>query len=79
MNFTLDYQQQHPRQPTTGFVLIRTHQAGIVASNLCCDLNQAGLSAYALKRPLVGKVRKIDAAKSFTAQRLRHCRLIVRF
>ena len=31
MNFTIDYQQQYPRQPTTGFVLIRTHQAGIVA------------------------------------------------
>ena len=38
-----------------------------------------GLSTYALKLPFVGKVRKIDTAKSFTAQRLRHCRLIVRF
>ena len=36
-------QQQHPRHPTTDFVLIRTHQAGIVARNRCCDLNQAGL------------------------------------
>ena len=41
--------------------------------------NKSGLSAYALKLPFVGKVRKIDTAKSFTAQRLRHCRLIVRF
>ena len=30
--------------PTTDFVLIRTHKAGIVARNRCCDLNQAGLS-----------------------------------
>ena len=25
----------------------------------CCDLNQVGLSANALKQPFVGKVRKI--------------------
>ena len=42
---------------TTGFVPFRTHQAVIVVRNRCCDLNQAGLSAYALKRPFVGKVR----------------------
>ena len=42
----------------------RTHQAGVVAKNRCCDLNQAVLSADALKRPFVGKVRKIDAGKS---------------
>ena len=30
MHFTIDDQQQFPRQPTTGFVLIMTHQAGIV-------------------------------------------------
>ena len=29
---------------TTCFVLTRTHQAGIVARNRCCDLKQAGLS-----------------------------------
>ena len=42
-----DQQQQYPRQHTTGFVLIRTHQAGIVARNRCLDLKKAGLSAYA--------------------------------
>ena len=31
MNFPHDHQQQYPRQPTTSFVLIRTHQVGIVA------------------------------------------------
>ena len=31
MNFTTDHQQQYLIQPMTGFVLIRTHQAGIVA------------------------------------------------
>ena len=35
INFTTDHQQQCPRQPTTGFVLIRTHQAGIVAKHRC--------------------------------------------
>ena len=55
-----DQQQQHLRLPTTGFVLFRTHQAGLVARNRCCDLNKAGLIANALKRPFVGKVRKID-------------------
>ena len=34
MNFTSDHLQQFPRQPTTGLVLIRTHQAGIVARYL---------------------------------------------
>ena len=34
MNFTTDHQQQYPRQPTTGFVLIWTYQAGIVARTL---------------------------------------------
>ena len=61
----LDHQQQCQRQPTTGFVLIRTHQAGIVARHRYWDQNQAVLSAYALKLPFVGKVRKIDTAKSF--------------
>ena len=42
-----DQQQQHPRKPTTGFVLIRTHQAGIVARNRCCDRNQAVSNDYA--------------------------------
>ena len=45
MNFTTDHQQQYPRQPTTGFLLIGTQQAG--------------LSSYALKLRFVGKVRKI--------------------
>ena len=42
-----------------GFVLIRTHQAGIVARNHCCDRNQAGLSAYAVKLPFVVKSKKL--------------------
>ena len=31
-----------------------------------------------LKRPFVGKVEKNDTAKSFTAQHLIHCQLVVR-
>ena len=58
MNSPYDQQQQHPRQPTTSFVLFRTHQAGLVARNRCCDFNKAGFSTNALKRPFVGKVRK---------------------
>ena len=38
----------------------QTRQAGIVARNRCRDLNHAGLRAYALKRPSLGKVRKIE-------------------
>ena len=64
MNFTHDQQQQHPRQPTKSFVLIRTHHVGIVARNRYWDFNKAELSAYAPKRPFLGIVRKINAAKS---------------
>ena len=65
MNFTTDHQQQDPKQPTTGFVFISTHQAGIVARHCCWDLNQAGLSENAMKLPFVGKVQKIETATSF--------------
>ena len=41
------------------------------------DIAVESLSPYALKLPFVGKVRKVDTAKSFTAQRLRHCEVIV--
>ena len=58
--------------PTTGFVLFRTYQEGLVARNRCCVLNQAGLSTYTMKRTFVGKVQKIDSAKSITFQRLKH-------
>ena len=34
-NLPHNHQQQYPRRPTTGFVLTRTHQAGIVAKNCC--------------------------------------------
>ena len=30
MDFTTDHQQQYPRQPTTSFVFIKTHQAGML-------------------------------------------------
>ena len=76
MDFTTDHQQQCPRQPTTGFVLIRT---GIIARHCCQEVNHVGLFSYAPKLLFVGKVRKVDTAKLFTAQRLRHCQLIVRF
>ena len=45
------------------------------------ETNESSLSRLkykVLKRPFVGNVEKIDRAKSFTAQRLRHCQLIVR-
>ena len=58
MNFITDHQKQ--TQPTTGFVLIRTYQAGIVARNRCCDRNQAGLTAYEVKLPFVVKSEKIN-------------------
>ena len=58
-------QQRHPRQPTTGFVLIRTHQAGIVARNRCCGRNQAGLNSYAVKIPYVVKSDKNSKTKTF--------------
>ena len=79
MNFPHDHQQPCPRQPTTGFVLIRTHQVGIVARHGCLGLTKRCLRALHVSERLWVKVRKIDAAKSFTAQRLRHCQLIVRF
>ena len=37
MNFTSQSQQQHPRQPTTGLILVRTHQASIVTTAVSCD------------------------------------------
>ena len=40
--------------------------------------NQAGLIAYALKRPFVGNIEKIEAAKPFKAYRLKHYQLILR-
>ena len=76
MNFTKDHQQQYPKQPTTGFVPIKTHQAGFVAIHRYCDLNEAGLKAYALKIQFVGKVRKTDTAKLSIAQRHKHCQLV---
>ena len=75
MNFTARPTTTASETTYDQFRPFRTHQAGLVARNRCCDLNQAGLSANALKQPFVDKVRKIDEAKSFTAQRLRHCQL----
>ena len=45
MNFPHDHQQQCPRQPTTGFVLIRTHQVDIVARHCCLGLTKRCLPA----------------------------------
>ena len=44
--------------PTTGFVLIRTHQAEIVARNRYCDLKQAGLSTKYWSYRLWVKLKK---------------------
>jgi len=65
------------RKPTTGFFLIRIHQAGIVLRNCCCDHTKRD-KYKALKRPFVGKVEKTDTAIPFTAKPLRHCQLVVR-
>ena len=70
-----DQQQLHPRQPTTGFVLIKTRQAGIIASNCC--FKPKGLKCM-FTEAMVCKVIKTDAAKLFTAQCFRHCQLTLR-
>ena len=51
--------------------LIRQAQS---QENAACDLTKR---AQVVTRPFVDKVEKIDTAKTFTAQRLRHCQLIV--
>ena len=45
--------------PTTGFIQFRTHQAGIVARNRCCDLDQAGLSTKYRSDRLWVKLKKL--------------------
>ena len=60
MNFTARPTTTASEATHDRFRLFQTYQAGVVAINRCRDLNHAGLRAYALKRPLLGKVQKIE-------------------
>ena len=63
MNFTERPTTTASKTTYDRFRPFKTHKAGIVARIRCCELNQADLSPYALKRPFVKK--RLKAPRSW--------------